>query len=81
MKTQIIVDAVSKKIYSIAFAIGGSIHDYKLYLKSKTNFHPEAVVLADLGYLGLDKKHKNTILPIKKTKKNPLTKEAKSFNR
>ena len=37
-------------------------------------------VLADLGYLGIDKICPNSKIPNKKTKKNPLTKEKKKEN-
>ena len=35
----------------------------------------------DSGYQGLQKKHQKTKLPIKKTKKKPLSKEDKKYNR
>ena len=38
-------------------------------------------VLADLGYLGIDKICPNAEIPKKRTKKNPLTKEEKKENR
>jgi hypothetical protein len=37
--------------------------------------------LVDTGYLGLQKLHANTVMPKKKTKKQPLTKEEKAQNR
>ncbi|MDQ7060057.1 MAG: transposase family protein [Sulfurimonas sp.] len=37
-------------------------------------------VLADLGYLGIDKICPNATIPNKKTKKKPLTKEEKKEN-
>ena len=37
--------------------------------------------LADSGYQGLDKKHKNSLTPKKKSKKHPLTDEDKAKNR
>ncbi len=38
-------------------------------------------VLADLGYVGINKICPNSIIPKKKTKKNPLTKDDKKENR
>jgi len=38
-------------------------------------------LLVDSGYQGLQKKHKETKLPRKKTKKKPLSKEDKKYNR
>jgi len=37
-------------------------------------------IKADSGYQGILKFHKNSLTPIKKSKKNPLTKEDKLFN-
>lgn len=41
---------------------------------------PEIKVLADSGYRGLQKIHKNVELPHRKTKKKPLGKEKKKEN-
>ena len=38
-------------------------------------------MLADLGYLGLEKLHVHTCLPVKATKHHPLTYEEKQANR
>jgi len=38
-------------------------------------------IKADSGYQGILKFHKNSLTPIKKSKKKPLTKEDKLFNR
>ena len=40
----------------------------------------EVKILADLGYLGINKIHENSIIPIKGTKKKPLSKADKKFN-
>ncbi|WP_342255071.1 hypothetical protein [Spiroplasma endosymbiont of Zeiraphera isertana] len=40
------------KIISTAFCFG-SIHDFKLLLKSKTFIHPEKQVFVDSGYQGI----------------------------
>ena len=37
-------------------------------------------IIADSGYQGLQKIHSNTLLPKKKSKKNPLSKEHKKNN-
>jgi hypothetical protein len=37
--------------------------------------------MTDTGYLGLNKIHANTLMPKKKSKKKPLTKEDKKRNR
>jgi hypothetical protein len=38
-------------------------------------------VLVDSGYLGLQKIHVNTVMPKKRSKKHPLTKQDKAENR
>lgn len=46
-----------------------------MYIKKETN------ALTDRGYLGLAKLHPNTVMPKKKSKKNPLSFEDKRNNR
>ena len=80
MKSQLAVDKKSRKIICTAFS-NGKRHDFRLFKESKTHLHPEIKVLTDTGYQGLQKRHKNTQMPKKKSKKNPLTKEDKKNNR
>ena len=42
---------------------------------------PETELDTDTGYQGIAKFHANSVLPKKKTKKKPLTKDDKIFNR
>jgi hypothetical protein len=42
--------------------------------------HADIKALVDTGYQGLQKKHTNTDIPKKKSKKNPLTKSDKKRN-
>ena len=66
----------------IATAFGkGRTHDFKLFTHSSTHIHPDTVVLAELGYLGLEKLHAYSFLPTKATKHHPLTPEEKRANR
>jgi len=44
-------------------------------------FLQETSALVDTGYQGLQKLHANTIMPKKKTKKQPLTAQDKAQNR
>ncbi|WP_416375130.1 transposase family protein [Spiroplasma poulsonii] len=37
--------------------------------------------MVDSGYQGIQKNHNNVLIPTKKTKKNPLNKEQKQYNR
>ena len=59
----------------------GKKHDFKLYKESKIHIHKDAMVITDTGFLGIDKLHANSILPKKRSKKKPLTKEDKLFNK
>jgi DDE superfamily endonuclease len=59
----------------------GSIHDKKLLTLSKVRLKKETKISVDSGYQGLQKEHKNTDMPIKKSKLYPLTKEQKKANR
>jgi DDE superfamily endonuclease len=52
-----------------------------LFKASKVRFLEETSALVDTGYQGLQKLHANTIMPKKKTKKQPLTKQDKAQNR
>ncbi len=66
----------------IATSFGkGRTHDFKLFKHSCTHIHPDTMVLADLGYLGLERLHAHSFLPIKATKHHPLTCEEKQANR
>lgn len=66
----------------IATAFGkGRTHDFKLFKHSSTHIHSDTVVLADLGYLGLEKLHAHSFLPTKASKHHPLTYEEKRANR
>jgi len=49
--------------------------------ESKIRFLESAIALTDTGYLGLQKVHSNTLMPKKKSKKNPLTQEDKQRNK
>lgn len=66
----------------IATAFGkGRTHDFKLFKQSCTRVHPHTMVLADLGYLGLERLHAHSLLPTKATKHHPLSCEEKRANR
>jgi len=73
------VDKESRKIICTAFS-NGKRHDFRLFKESKTPIHPGIKVLTDTGYQGLQKRHRNTQMPKKKSKKNPLTKADKKTN-
>ncbi len=66
----------------VATAFGrGRTHDFRLFKQSCTHVHPNTIVLADLGYLGLEQLHAHSFLPTKATKHHPLSYEEKRANR
>jgi len=79
-KAQIVADPRTGRILATAFS-AGKTHDFKLFGQSRLAMHPQTKCLADSGYLGLKKSHKNSRLPAKKSKLHPLTKEQKADNR
>jgi hypothetical protein len=66
-------------IISIAVAKGAT-HDFSLFQQSKNHIHPEIILIADKGYVGIDKLHKRSITPFKAKKKRPLSDREKIFN-
>jgi hypothetical protein len=75
-----VVDKKAKTVICTNFT-NGKRHDFRLFKESGVNIHPQIRALTDTGYQGINKLHKNSDLPKKKTKNNPLTKEDKQNNR
>lgn len=71
--------AITLQILSI-FLAKGKVHDFKMFKDSRILTPKEVKILADLGYLGIDKIHQNSVIPIKGSKKKPLLKSDKKFN-
>lgn len=80
MKSQVVVDKKTRKIICTAFG-NGKCHDFRLFKESKTHIREEIEVQVDTGFVGITKIHANSVLPKKKSKKNPLTKEDKKRNK
>jgi hypothetical protein len=79
-KFQAVINKSNKKVICTDFARGRK-HDFKLYRESKTHISKDKNLKVDTGYQGIVKLHANTDIPQKRSKKNPLTKEAKKMNR
>ncbi len=75
-----VVDKRTKKIICTCFS-NGKRHDFRLLKESKTHVHPMIKIITDTGYQGLQRIHKNSELPKKRSKKNPLTSDDKIRNR
>jgi hypothetical protein len=69
-----------KQIICTAFA-KGKTHDFGLYKRAKTRFSADDLSVTDKGYTGIHKLHRNSLIPLKKSKKRPLTKQDKYYNK
>ncbi len=79
MKTQVIVDKKTTQIICTSYR-NGKCHDFRLYKESKVAIHPKIKIGVDTGYQGLQKIHALTLIPKKRSKKHPLSKEDKESN-
>lgn len=68
---EIICTAVSK----------GKVHDFRIWKESQIGIDEKIELLADKGYQGIQKLHKNNRIPFKKPKRKSLSQEQKKFNR
>ena len=74
------MDKARRRVICTSFA-NGKKHDFRLFKESRTRIHPKVASMTDTGYVGIDKIHPNAILPKKRSKKHPLTREDKAANR
>ena len=80
VKAQIAVDGATRKIVCTAFA-NGRRHDFRLFKESRTRFRAGTEVRVDTGYQGINRIHGNSVLPRKRARKKPLTREDRIYNR
>ena len=80
VKTQILVNTKTNEIICTAVS-KGKVHDFKIWKESQIGIGKKIELLADKGYQGIKKLHKNSRIPFKKTKKVALNQEQKNFNR
>jgi hypothetical protein len=59
----------------------GRVHDFRIFKESDVHILADNPVIVDSGYQGTQKIHLNTQLPIKRKKKQKLTKEDKLANK
>ena len=59
----------------------GKNHDFSLFKRSKLAILSKIEVMVDLGYLGIEKMHKNSVIPKKKSKNYKLTDSDKTDNK
>lgn len=74
-----VIDLETDRILGVAQAPGPT-SDLKLFKESGVHVAPEVWCLADSGYQGLQRLHKQTVLPIKKPKSGSLSAEDKHNN-
>lgn len=79
IKTEIQVNSQGR-IINLSPPSPGSVHDFEVR-KRHAPLPANAQILADSGYQGLQKVHHNTSIPYKKTKKKPLSKSEKAYNK
>ena len=80
MKTLVVVCKKSRKIICIVIC-NGKKHDFKLFTEAEIHMNEEIEAQTDTGFIGIEKFHKNSVLPHKKPKGGQLTKEQKRENR
>lgn len=59
----------------------GRMHDFRLFKESRTRLNSQVRVKADSGYQGIAKVHPQSEVPHKRSKRKPLTREQKAYNR
>ena len=78
IKTEIILEEQGK-IISVSRSHRGSTHDFRIRKQEKL-LARERIKIADAGYQGWQKIQSNVVLPYKRSKKWPLTKDQKEHN-
>jgi hypothetical protein len=76
-----VVDKKTKEIICCTSFAEGICRDYKLFKLSDVRFKSVLVVEVDAGFLGIVTFHVTSVLPKKKLKKHPLSREDKLRNR
>ena len=63
------------------FGAKGRRHDFRIFKESEVSFGRSIKKIeADSGYQGLQKRYEKAVLPVKGSKKKPLSKEDKKHN-
>ena len=75
-----LVNLKNGEIICLAFA-NGKKHDFRLFQDSRVRVRPEILLEADTGYQGLAQLHTRSLLPKKRSKNHPLTKQQRKENR
>ena len=79
LKTQLLVSLQTEEIIALAFS-NGKRHDFQLFKDSRVHVKAETVLEADTGYQGLARIHANSLVPKKRSKNHPLSKQERKDN-
>src|ERR1700733_10534505 len=79
LKSQIVVDKKSSLIICTNFC-NGKKHDFKLFKDSKVRWTRNIQGIVDSGYTGIQKLQSRSLLPKKRSRGKPLTKDEKRAN-
>ena len=74
-----LVSLQTGEILALAFS-NGKRHDFQLFKDSRAHVKTETVLEADTGYQGLAHIHANSLLPKKRSKNHPLSKQERKDN-
>lgn len=80
VKNNLITDK-NKKILYLSQTVEGSLHDKALADEMELSFPPDGVLMQDLGYMGYEPEKVRVVMPVKKQKKQELSKEDKAYNK
>ena len=75
-----LVSLQTGEIIALAFS-NGKRHDFQLFKDSHVHVKAETVLEADTGYQGIAQIHANSLLPKKRSKNHPLSKQERKDNR
>ena len=76
----VVVCKKTRRIICVFFC-NGKKHDFRLFKDSEFHIQEQIQANVDTGFIGIEKYHKNSQLPKKSSKKQPLNKEYKLYNR
>jgi len=82
-RKNVVITDKKKRILVLTPSKHGKVHDKKLSDKALAvvRVPKEVVLLADTGFVGIDKQHPNTLIPKKKPRGGELTDDDKAMNR
>ena len=75
------MDRDTGRILCVHVTPHGRCHDRALLRRSRVRLKTRTRALVNAGFQGFQTEHSKTALPIKKNKRNPLTKQQKEHNR